>query len=409
MTMKKNNFMVRKDSAQTSTTTLIASFLVGLIVGGICFWAGHQFWPQNSANKATNIISSLPRKNQPDIERLPFGETTIADIASKAVESVVNIDTSSSITIANSPFSNHPLNEFDFFFGPSMNPFQGPSLPRKFEQRGAGSGIIIRSDGYILTNNHVVQKADNIKVTLNNNSSFQGKVIGRDAFTDLALVKIEANNLPVARLGSSKGLRPGDWAIAIGSPLGLSHTVTLGIISAIGRSLGGVASSIELIQTDAAINPGNSGGPLLNIHGEVIGLNVAIRGDGQNIGFAIPIDIAKTTSEELLAHGSIARPYLGIYMQDINDELAQSLGLAANTKGVIIAHVGPNSPADKAGINQGDVIQKIDGKSVTESKEVQKIIRSHKPGEKLNMLILRDNTLSAIPVTLGNHPGQSVK
>lgn len=387
-------------------TGVIIGLLAGLLLACICFWCGHQFWPQN--NEKYNIVSSLLPQSQPPTQHLPFGESTIADIASQAVQSVVNIDTHSSITVADSVTDFNPLNDFGFFFGPNV-PFHGPRGSHKLEQRGAGSGVIIRSDGYILTNNHVVQQADTITVTLNDGKSFQGKVIGRDSFTDLALVKIKANNLPTARLGTSKGLRPGDWAIAIGSPLGLSHTVTLGIISAIGRSLGSVAKGGELIQTDAAINPGNSGGPLLNIHGEVIGLNIAIRGDGQNIGFAIPIDVAKTTAEELLTHGSIERPYLGIYMQDLKEELAESLGLATNTQGVVIVNVGPGSPADNSGLVQGDVIQKIDGKTVVSSKEVQKIIRDHKPGNKLNLLILRDGILLGVSVTIGNHPGQQIK
>ena len=189
------------------------------------------------------------------------------------------------------------------------------------------------------------ERPDDIKVTLNDKRTFKGTVVGRDSLTDLAIVKIEAKNLPAARFGTSKTIRPGDWAIAIGSPLGLDHTVTLGIISALGRSLSDLNNSVELIQTDAAINPGNSGGPLLNIHGDVVGVNTAIRGDAQNIGFAIPVDVAKDVAAQLLAHGTIARPYLGIFMQELDEKLAHSLALSPSTKGVIIAGIAPDSPA----------------------------------------------------------------
>lgn len=326
-----------------------------------------------------------------------MAENTIADMASKASESVVNIDISKNISVPGISF-NSP---FQFFFGEGNDPSQ--SIPRKFQQHGSGSGVIVKEDGYILTNNHVVGQADEIKVTLNDKREFQGKVVGRDSFTDLALVKIDAKGLPVAKIGTSKNLRPGDWAIAIGSPLGLDHSVTMGIISALGRSLNDI-NSVDFIQTDAAINPGNSGGPLLNIHGEVIGLNTAIRGDGQNIGFAIPIDIAKDVTDQLVVSGSIKRPYVGIYMQDLNEKIARAVGVPANTKGVLIAKVEPEGPAAKAGLTAGDVIEKVDGKPVLTSKEVQKQIRTHKVDDSVDFLILRNGALTASSVKLGDYP-----
>jgi len=234
-------------------------------------------------------------------------------------------------------------------------------------------------------------------------------VIGRDNYTDLALIKVDAENLPAAKIGSAKTLRPGDWAIAIGSPVGLSHTVTLGIVSAIGRSLDAreVKSDVGLVQTDAAINPGNSGGPLLNIRGEVIGINTAIRADAQNIGFAIPIDVADNVGKELLATGSIKRPYLGIYMQDLNPEIAKAVGLPPAAKGVIIAKVAPESPSQNAGLVPGDVIEKVDGKQVETAKEVQELVKAHKPGEKLSMLIARDGTAQPMSITIGQYPQQN--
>jgi S1-C subfamily serine protease len=250
----------------------------------------------------------------------------------------------------------------------------------------------------------VVGQADDILITLNDKRKFKGKVVGRDPFTDLALVKIEVGNLPVARFGTSIGLRPGDWAIAIGSPLGMDHSVTLGIISAIGRQVDGLSQIAEVIQTDAAINPGNSGGPLLNIHGEVIGLNEAIRGDGQNIGFAIPVDTVKDVAKQLIDHGSIARAYLGINMQEINPELAESLGLPNETKGVLVARTMPDGPAAKAGIENGDIIQIVDGSSVQTPKDVQKSVFKHRPNDKLSVLVSRNGALKPIMVTVGDRP-----
>lgn len=388
-----------KFDLKSNQTKLIVALAVAL--SALLFlWAGHQFWP--SSNKLDT--AAAPAVTLPALNPQALGTTTVADIASQASKCVVNIDTRKNVSVPDSPFHfNLPFKEFEFFFGPDMQPFQGKPIPHNFESRGNGSGVIYRADGYILTNNHVVQ-ADEINVTLDDKRTFKGKIVGRDSFTDLALVKIDATNLPAARFGSSKTLRPGDWAIAIGSPLGLDHTVTFGIISALGRSLNELGTNVELIQTDAAINPGNSGGPLLNIKGEVIGLNTAIRGDAQNVGFAIPIDVAYEVAEQLLKGGKIARAYLGIYMQDLDEPLRKSLGLPEKSKGVLVARISPDSPADKAGMMQGDVIQKIDGKPMETSKEVQELVRKHKPGDSLNLLVMRNGVLTAVTVKIGDYP-----
>lgn len=384
-----------KEAKKSSMPVLAGGIAIGIALSA-AFFAGHQFWPTPNGmpSPSTAPIAQSPA---PTGAFLSLAENTIADMASKASESVVNIDISKSISVPSVSF-NSP---FQFFFGEGNDPSQ--SMPRKFQQHGSGSGVIVREDGYILTNNHVVGQADEIKVTLNDKREFQGKVVGRDSFTDLALVKIDAKGLPVAKIGTSKNLRPGDWAIAIGSPLGLDHSVTMGIISALGRSLNDI-NSVDFIQTDAAINPGNSGGPLLNVHGEVIGLNTAIRGDGQNIGFAIPIDIAKDVTDQLVVSGSIKRPYVGIYMQDLNEKIAHAVGVPANTKGVLIAKVEPNGPAARSGLTAGDVIEKVDGKPVATSKEVQKQIRTHKVNDSVDFLILRNGALTASSVKLGDYP-----
>ncbi|HEY9773759.1 MAG TPA: trypsin-like peptidase domain-containing protein [Planktothrix sp.] len=395
---------MNQNTSHNNSTALIGGVIIGLALGGACFYAGHAFWPQSGSATALTTIGGTvinPKTTVPPVGTV-LAENTIADIAQMANQSVVNIDTKSSVTVSDAPMMG--MQEF-LFGGNSFRP-----QPRKLERAATGSGVIYRADGYILTNNHVVGNAQSIVVTLADKRKYDGKVVGRDRFTDLAIVKIDANDLPAAHLGQSKSLRVGDWALAIGSPLGFDHTVTLGIISALNREhIGNLAESqalnnVNLIQTDAAINPGNSGGPLLDIHGNVMGINTAIRGDAQNIGFAIPIDVARQTADELLAHGKIARAYVGVYMQDLDDKLAQSLGLPGGTKGVIVAKTAEGGPADQAGLQQGDLIKKVDGQSVASGNEVQAIVRKHKPGETVNFLIERDGQLSGVGVKIGDYP-----
>jgi serine protease Do len=332
-----------------------------------------------------------------------FGPYTIADIAKAAAPAVVNIDVTGTKT-QQLPFGgNLP---FNFFFnGQQMSPQDLQKQLPKMEQRDTGSGFIIRSDGYIVTNAHVVKNADKIKVTLNDGRNLQGKVVGIDYFSDLALVKVDADNLPTLKMGSSASVRPGEFAIAIGSPLGFDHTVTLGIISAVGRSVTDINGNINFLQTDAAINPGNSGGPLLNIKGEVIGVNTAIiaPGRGQNIGFSIPIDVTKGVAESLIATGKILRPWLGIKMHDLDESFSKSLGIPVATKGVVIVGFADNSPAEASGLQQGDVIQKIDGRDMPTPKDVKEYVTSKKVSDVLHFLVLRKNTTQAVSVNVGDY------
>ncbi len=284
-----------------------------------------------------------------------------------------------------------------------MLQMQEPQPRSAQDRRPIGSGVIIGSDGYILTSSHVLHANYDVRVTLNDKRTFDAKIIGKDPFMDLAVIKIEATGLPVAKFGDSAKLRVGDWAIAVGSPYGFEHSVTLGIISGLGRSLEQMNNNTEMIQTDAALNHGNSGGPLLNAQGEVIGINTAIRNQAQNISFAIPSDRAQSIAKELEAHGSIARPYLGIHMMDIDPPTAKTMGYPEENS-VIVAYVMPDSPCQKAGFDQYDLIEKVDGTAVKSAVDVRKILQQHKPNDVLAFSLARKEGHEVRKVTLGAYP-----
>ncbi|HHT9152515.1 MAG TPA: DegQ family serine endoprotease [Candidatus Hypogeohydataceae bacterium YC40] len=294
-----------------------------------------------------------------------------------------------------SPFGEEP---FDKFFRPRM--------PKEFRQQGFGSGVIVDPKGYILTNNHVVEEADEIYVTTADKKESKAKVIGRDAPTDVAVIKIEAENLPAAVLGDSDKIKVGDWAIAIGNPFGLNLTVTAGIISAVGRSQVGIADYEDFIQTDAAINPGNSGGPLLNLKGEVIGINTAIftrTGGYQGIGFAIPISMAKTVMKSLIETGKVTRGWLGVAIQDITEELAKSFNIPTTT-GALVSDVTPNSPAEKAGMQRGDVIVEFEGKEIRDISHLRNTVAQTLVGKEAKVKVLRSGKPVELTVTIGEQP-----
>jgi Do/DeqQ family serine protease len=351
--------------------------------------------------------------SHPDQTMFGKNPSLIADVAEQVAPAVVNLDieknASSTGPIVQDtpalPFTPFGEELFRRFFGFDASPEnrmkRGLRVP---PVAGNGSGVIIDTQGHILTNNHVVSRAEKITVTLNDGRKFAGKVVGRDRFTDLAVVKIEASGLKAAPLGSSQNLRPGEWVLAIGSPLGFDHTVTLGIISAISRRVPDINSNVDFIQTDAAINPGNSGGPLVNLKGEIIGINTAISGSGQNIGFAIPVDVVRQVADALVNKGSITRPYIGMAMGPLNPELAESLGLQKNTEGVVVSQVMANSPSEKAGFRSGDVIQRINGHRVQDPKAVQQLVRENPVGTTLNFQILRDGQLAAVSVKTATLP-----
>ena len=295
-------------------------------------------------------------------------------------------------------------NPFKFFFGPDgpnfENPDQGP-------QMGSGSGVIISGDGYIVTNNHVVKGAGEhgIKVTLTDKREFDAKVIGTDENTDLAVIKIEANGLPVMSMGNSDNVQVGQWVLAIGNPLGLNYTVTAGIVSAMGRNIGvnGGGYAIEnFIQTDAAINPGNSGGALVDISGQLVGINSAIKtntGYYQGYGFAIPVNIVKTVTQELIKSGKVVRGYIGVQIQTVDETMAKGLGLD-KARGVLVQSVQKGGGGDEAGLQAGDVILSVDGKEVNASNELQVIINSKRPGDVAKLTVFRDGKTIEKDVTL---------
>jgi serine protease Do len=318
------------------------------------------------------------------------------EISKAVTPSVVFIDVTTSAK-KNDNKQNQP---FDFFFGPEFKMDQPP-------QHGSGSGVIISKDGYIVTNNHVVKDASDkgIKVVLTDKREFTAQLVGTDPNTDVAVIKIEADNLIVASVGNSDDVQVGQWVLAVGNPLGLNNTVTAGIVSALGRNVnvsGDTYAINNFIQTDAAINPGNSGGALVDINGMVIGINAAIQttnGFYQGYGFAIPINIVKSVASELIKTGKIERGYIGVSIKDVDTKEAKGLGLD-KAKGVLVQNVIKGGAGDEAGVKTGDVILSVDGKEVNAANQLQTIIGSHKPGEQVTLSIFRDGKTINVPVKL---------
>jgi serine protease Do len=324
-----------------------------------------------------------------------------ADLVEKQGPAVVNISTTQ--IIRNAPgFPNIPEGDpfYEFFrrFAPQM--------PREQESQSLGSGFIISTDGYIMTNAHVVDHAEKITVRLTDKREFKAKVVGADKRTDVALLKIEASGLPVLALGDPGKLRVGEWVVAIGSPFGFDSSVTAGIVSAKGRSLQ-QDNFVSFIQTDVAINPGNSGGPLFNMNGEVVGINSQIytrSGGSMGLSFAIPIDVAFQVSEQLRNTGKVTRGRIGVTIQELTRELADSFGLS-KTKGALISSVEKNAPADKAGIEASDVILKFDGKPVESSGDLPRMVAATKPGSKVAVELWRKGESKLVSVVVAEMPG----
>ncbi len=330
------------------------------------------------------------------------GLPDFTELVEKQGPAVVNVSTTST---AHGGGAQSPVPEDDPFYD-FFRRF-GPPQPRDYETRSLGSGFIVSADGYILTNAHVVDMADDVTVKLNDKREFKAKVIGADKRTDVAVIKIEANGLPAVKIGDPEKLRVGEWVLAIGSPFGFESSVTAGIVSAKGRSLP-QENYVPFIQTDVAINPGNSGGPLFNLKGEVVGINSQIysrTGGFMGLSFAIPIDVAMNISNQLRTTGRVSRGRIGVVIQEVTKELAESFGLS-KASGALVNSVEKGGPADKAGIEASDVILKFDGKEVSSSSDLPRIVAQSRPGSKATAQVWRKGTARDVSVTVGEMPDE---
>ncbi|MFB2982847.1 HhoA/HhoB/HtrA family serine endopeptidase [Microseira sp. BLCC-F43] len=392
----------------------VIGHLLLLVTAGVALLGGCSTPPKStsvpeSTPEAPSNSVSAANNNSPPVAAIPATPSNfVVAVVDKVGPAVVRIDAAKTVRSRVPEGFSDPF--YRRFFGSPDAP------PPERTVRGTGSGFIINAAGQILTNAHVVGGADRVLVTLRDGREFEGKVLGDDPVTDIAVVKIPASKLPTVALGNSDGLQVGEWAIAIGSPLGLDKTVTVGVISATDRTssqVGAPDKRIGFIQTDAAINPGNSGGPLLNGRGEVIGINTAIIGGAQGLGFAIPINRAQQIAQQLIATGRVQHPFLGIQMVTLSPEVKERIKnatdgrlIVAADRGVLVLRVARDSPADKAGIKPGDVIQKLDNQAVTTTDKLQQAIEKRKVGDRLPIEFQRDGQLQQGEVELGALPAR---
>ena len=368
----------------------ISVLLIGFLLGGVSFYLLGKITGQQ--NGYIPLSPHVPRQ-------IAESSKAFSEIASSLSPSVVNISTTKVMKRELAPFLDDPFSEF-------FSPFRDFKMPKKWKEQSLGSGVIVSPDGYIITNNHVIEQADEIRVTLFDKRSFKAKVIGADNKTDVAIVKIDADNLYAVQWGDSDKLQVGEFVLAIGNPYGLSHTVTMGIISAVGRANVGIADYEDFIQTDAAINPGNSGGPLVNTKGELIGINTAIfskSGGYQGIGFAVPSNMARLVMNQLIQKGKVTRGWLGVTIQEITPELSQKFGLKT-AKGALIGDVAKGSPAEKSGLKRGDIILEFNGKKVTDVGNLRNMVAQSKVGEQIPLTIIRSGKEYALNVTTTELP-----
>jgi Do/DeqQ family serine protease len=394
----------------TKLQRLVLGGLVPFLASVATIAATQSLNPQPSIAQSTEPTPVLLAQSRTGTLAASGGSNFIADAVERVGPAVVRIDASRTVRTSRNEIFDDPV--FRQFFGDAF----GSEVPQERQESGTGSGFIISTDGLVVTNAHVIARADTVTVTLRDGREYSGKVLGADPLTDLAVIRIQANNLPVAPLGNSEQLRPGEWAIAIGNPLGLDNTVTAGIISATGRTSADVGipdKRVGFIQTDAAINPGNSGGPLLNQRGEVIGVNTAIRRQAQGLGFAIPINKAQTITQQLIVKGKVSHPFLGIQMRtltaavkkNLNEDPERPVDIKTD-KGVLVYRVGRNTPAAKAGMKRGDVILKINGQSVTTVDQVQANVDRVNVGNQVPVEVNRNGQLVTLQVTPEEFPRQ---
>ncbi|MBI4689675.1 MAG: DegQ family serine endoprotease [Nitrospirae bacterium] len=385
--------MFEKKSLVFAAVFTIIGLIAGLVISSNFNFLSKAYTEEKISKEAIDTLSKIGN--------------AMAEVAGAVRPAVVNISSTRTIKTQGmpSPFFNDPF--FRRFFGDEF----GSNKPRERKESGLGSGVIVDRDGYILTNSHVIKDADEIKVKLSDKREFKGKVVGIDQKTDLAVVKIDSDNLPVIKWGDSDKMRVGETVIAIGNPFGLNQTVTSGIVSATGRANVGIADYEDFIQTDAAINPGNSGGALVNIKGELIGINTAIfstSGGYMGIGFAIPSNMAKIVMESLVKKGKVVRGWLGVSIQQITPELSKQFNLKEE-KGVLVGDVVEDSPAEKAGIQRGDVIVEFEGKETNDPANLRNMVASTLPGKEVSMKLIRDGKTMTVNVIIAELPAEMQK
>jgi serine protease Do len=398
-----------KNKLNTAVSYLAVTFLGGIVAlsANNLISTDRSFARNSDIQNVTEQTSNTPQIAAAITPPSNF----VTQVVKQVGPAVVRIDASKTVTTQVPEIYRDPF--FRQFFGGQL-----PDIPNKQVQRGTGSGFILDTKGRIITNAHVVDGADKVSVTLKDGRSFEGKVLGADPLTDVAVIQINANNLPAVTLGNSESLEPGEWAIAIGNPLGLDNTVTTGIISGTGRSsaqIGVADRRVDFIQTDAAINPGNSGGPLLNERGQVIGINTAIIQNAQGIGFAIPINQAQKIASDLIAKGRVDHGYLGIQMAsltpEVKDRLRDSLDfqISDTDKGVLIVRVMRDSPAARVGLKPGDIIETINGKTITSPDAVQQAVENAGVGANLPVNIRRNGKTNNLNIQIASIPMQAMK
>ena len=385
--------------------------LLGVILGAWAVVSGVRSPNTTVVTPVTQVATISPAIAQDSdrVKSITVPRNYVVEAVNRTGPAVVRINASRTVA------SNQQIPQ-EFLEDPMFRQFFGDQLrrmPKERTERGTGSGFIINKEGDIITNAHVVSGADKVTVILKDGRQIEGKVLGSDELTDIAVVQVKPDNLPTVSIGSSQNLQPGDWAIAIGNPLGLDNTVTAGIISAIGRKSGqiGVDKRVSFIQTDAAINPGNSGGPLLNQNGEVIGVNTAIIQGAQGLGFAIPIETAQRIAKQIIEKGTVSRAYLGIQMVTVDANVKKQVNQdtefgikISEDKGVLITRVVVDSPAAKAGAKRGDVITKFNDKEILTADQVTQLVEDRAVGDKINMEVKRNGQTIALSVETSQFP-----
>ncbi len=378
-------------------TTFLFFIIISIVSGYMIGTRTDIFSGKPSAPPYTYNIQVPPSING--------GGPAFSDIVKVISPVVANISTSKTVMNKEAaPFS-------DFFDGPFKDYFEPRTQPRKWKEESLGSGVVVSSDGYIVTNFHVVEKADEIKVKLFDQKNYVGKVIGSDPKTDLAIIKISAKNLPAIQWGDSDELQVGEFVLAFGNPYSLGHTVTMGIVSAVGRANVGIADYEDFIQTDAAINPGNSGGPLVNIKGELVGINTAIfsrTGGYQGIGFAVPSNMAKSVMTQLINEGKVTRGWLGVTIQNLTPELAAEFGLESSA-GALVTEIFTGSPAEKAKMKRGDIILEVNGKKITNVESLRNSVAQSKVGSEITVKVLRDKKTLDLKSIIAEFPQDVAK